>query len=83
MLVYGKHIFIIFFIMALSCSKESRKELMSFKICWGAKPKSIDPQLAEDVFGFNIIVQMFSGIMDVDAQTGGLLTNKHNHKEIT
>ncbi len=47
------------------------KNLCHLKSAWGAEPKSIDPQFAEDVLGFNIIVQMFSGIMDVDAQTGG------------
>ncbi|BCR19284.1 Periplasmic oligopeptide-binding protein [Borrelia miyamotoi] len=67
-----KYTFIIFMLITiLSCSKESSKENLVFKIIMGTEPKSIDPQLAEDKLGAVIIAQMFSGIVDGDSQTGG------------
>ncbi|AHH06399.1 Oligopeptide-binding protein oppA [Borrelia crocidurae DOU] len=64
--------FIIFFLITiLSCSKESNKENVSFKIAIGGEPKSIDPQLAEDKMGATIISQMFNGIVIGDPKTGG------------
>ncbi|AHH12351.1 Oligopeptide-binding protein oppA [Borrelia hermsii YBT] len=67
-----RHTFMIFFFIAiLSCSKESSKENLAFKISLGGEPKSIDPQLAEDKIGAHVISQMFTGIVDGDSQTGG------------
>ncbi|WP_445435921.1 peptide ABC transporter substrate-binding protein [Candidatus Borreliella tachyglossi] len=58
-------------ITILACSKEIEKEPASFKISWGGEPKSIDPQLSEETIGSAIVLQMFSGIMNIDTQTGG------------
>ena len=71
-MILNKYVFMTLFITAvLSCTKEASKDIISFKISLGGEPKSIDPQLAEDTMGATIIEQMFRGIVDADAQTGG------------
>ncbi|UGQ16020.1 peptide ABC transporter substrate-binding protein [Borrelia sp. RT5S] len=67
-----QYIFMTLFVISiLSCAKEDSKEIISFKISLGGEPRSIDPQISEDAMGAAVIGQMFKGVVDIDAQTGG------------
>lgn len=59
---------IIFFLIA--CTNNSKKEKIVFRVSNLNEPSSLDPQLSTDLYGSNIIANLFLGLAVKDSQTG-------------
>ncbi|AYE36207.1 peptide ABC transporter substrate-binding protein [Borrelia turcica IST7] len=61
-----------FFVLFLSsCTSDEHKDKITFRVTNGGEPTSLDPQLATDSAGSNIIANMLLGLTVRDTQTGG------------
>ncbi|MCD2400750.1 peptide ABC transporter substrate-binding protein [Borreliella bissettiae] len=59
---------IIFSLMA--CINNAKKEKIVFRVSNLSEPSSLDPQLSTDLYGSNIITNLFLGLAVKDSQTG-------------
>ncbi len=54
----------------IACISNAKKEKMVFRVSNLSEPSSLDPQLSTDLYGSNIITNLFLGLAVKDSQTG-------------
>ncbi|WP_301409670.1 peptide ABC transporter substrate-binding protein [Borreliella tanukii] len=54
----------------IACTNNTAKEKIIFRASNLTEPSSLDPQLSTDLYGSNIIINLFLGLVVKDSQTG-------------
>ncbi|MCD2378619.1 peptide ABC transporter substrate-binding protein [Borreliella burgdorferi] len=54
----------------IACISNAKKEKIVFRVSNLSEPSSLDPQLSTDLYGSNIITNLFLGLAVKDSQTG-------------
>ncbi|WKC88005.1 peptide ABC transporter substrate-binding protein [Borreliella japonica] len=67
---YIKMTLMLTFFFLIACINNTKKEKIVFRVSNLNEPSSLDPQLSTDLYGTNIIINLFSGLTLRDSQTG-------------
>lgn len=54
----------------MACINNNKKEKIVFRVSNLSEPSSLDPQISTDLYGSNIIANLFLGLVVKDSQTG-------------
>ncbi|WKC89852.1 peptide ABC transporter substrate-binding protein [Borreliella finlandensis] len=67
---YTKIALMLIIFSLIACISNAKKEKIVFRVSNLSEPSSLDPQLSTDLYGSNIITNLFLGLAVKDSQTG-------------
>ncbi|MGF7101735.1 peptide ABC transporter substrate-binding protein [Borreliella kurtenbachii] len=67
---YTKIALMLIIFSLIACINNAKKEKIVFRVSNLSEPSSLDPQLSTDLYGSNIITNLFLGLAVKDSQTG-------------
>ncbi|MBB6213044.1 peptide ABC transporter substrate-binding protein [Borreliella californiensis] len=67
---YTKIALMLIIFSLIACINNTKKEKIVFRVSNLSEPSSLDPQLSTDLYGSNIITNLFLGLAVKDSQTG-------------